>query len=151
MGGCIGGPLTVANRFSAKSRMNRYIQEALVFEADHQDLVYKPDREVIRPWFDMPQANNALTLDPDIFKALEKYEQMEKITHQLPGLDCGACGAPDCAALAEDIVRGLAVESDCIFKLKERIRSVAAQMSELEFEMNRHSKPAEGEKEHGHT
>ncbi len=151
MGGCIGGPLTVANRFSAKSRMNRYIQEAIVFEQTHQDSVFKPDHDVIKAWPEMPLANNALTLDPDIFKALEKYEQMEKITHQLPGLDCGACGAPDCAALAEDIVRGLAVESDCIFKLKERIRNVAAQMSELEYEMNKHTKPAGGKQGDVHT
>lgn len=150
MGGCIGGPLTVANRFSAKSRMNRYIREAELFEEAHGESTYKTDQVTIQPWPEMPAANNALKLDPDIFKALEKYEQMEKITHQLPGLDCGACGAPDCSALAEDIVRGLAVESDCIFKLKERIRVVAAQMSDLEYEMNRHTKPVGGQDGHVH-
>ena len=48
------------------------------------------------------------------------------------GLDCGACGAPSCRALAEDIVRGMASETDCIFKLRERVRDLAAQMVELE-------------------
>lgn len=150
MGGCIGGPLTVANRYSAKSRLNRYVREADDFEKVHPEAIFKADRVELEPWPSSPEPNNALKLDPDIFKALEKYEQMEIITHNLPGLDCGACGAPDCAALAEDIVRGLAVESDCIFKLKERIRSVVAQMSELETELNRHALPG-GNNNHENT
>ncbi|MCK7493482.1 MAG: hypothetical protein MZW92_20480 [Comamonadaceae bacterium] len=34
---------------------------------------------------------------------------------RLPGKDCGACGAPDCATLAEDVVRGEATLDDCVF------------------------------------
>jgi Na+-translocating ferredoxin:NAD+ oxidoreductase RNF subunit RnfB len=34
---------------------------------------------------------------------------------QLPGIDCGACGAPSCEALAEDVVCGLALPDSCIF------------------------------------
>ena len=147
MGGCIGGPLTVANRYSAKSRLNRYVREAELFEREHPNLVFKADQATVDPWDHAPEPNRALQLDPDIFKALEKYEQMEKITQDLPALDCGACGAPDCSALAEDIVRGYATETDCIFKLKERIRSVVAQMSDLENELNRHAK-AGGSNDH---
>lgn len=147
MGGCIGGPLTVANRYSAKSRLNRYVREAELFEREHPNSVFKADQATIDPWDHAPEPNRALQLDPDIFKALEKYEQMEKITQDLPALDCGACGAPDCSALAEDIVRGYATETDCIFKLKERIRSVVAQMSDLENELNRHAK-AGGSNDH---
>ena len=88
-------------------------------------------------WSKPIQPNPAMQLDSDIFRALEKYEQMEQIVRTLPGLDCGACGAPDCLALAEDIVRGEATETDCIFKLKEKIRDVADQMSELESAMNK--------------
>ncbi|MDD2533711.1 MAG: [Fe-Fe] hydrogenase large subunit C-terminal domain-containing protein [Eubacteriales bacterium] len=140
MGGCIGGPLTVANRYSAKSRLNRYVREAEAYEQMHPDAVFKAITCDMNVWDHLPEPNRALQLDPNILKALEKYEQMEKIAHDLPGLDCGACGAPDCSALAEDIVRGFATETDCIFKLKERIRNVVAQMSDLEIELNRHSK-----------
>lgn len=139
MGGCIGGPLTVANRYSAKSRINRYVREADEFEKHNPQAVFKADQIVLEPWANVPEPNRALQLDTDIIKALEKYDQMEKIAHDLPGLDCGACGAPDCSALAEDIVRGFATETDCIFKLKERIRSVVAEMSDLEAELNRHT------------
>jgi Na+-translocating ferredoxin:NAD+ oxidoreductase RNF subunit RnfB len=45
-------------------------------------------------------------------------EAIEAQTAKLPGLDCGACGAPDCRALAEDIVKGLADESFCLVKMR---------------------------------
>lgn len=145
MGGCIGGPLTVANRFSAKSRQRSYIQSAEQLSEDHPEAIFPADQINLAAWPGIIEPNRALQLDEDIFKALEKYEHMEAITKALPGLDCGACGAPDCAALAEDIVRGQATETDCIFKLKERIRHVASQMVELEGEMNRHVTKGETE------
>lgn len=136
-GGCIGGPLTVANRYSAKSRQRGYIQEAKRLAKEHPDHIYPYQMEKAAIWSKPIQPNPAMQLDSDIFRALEKYEQMEQIVRTLPGLDCGACGAPDCLALAEDIVRGEATETDCIFKLKEKIRDVADQMSELESAMNK--------------
>ncbi|MDR2906409.1 MAG: ferredoxin, partial [Bacteroidales bacterium] len=33
----------------------------------------------------------------------------------LPGVDCGACGAPSCQALAEDIAKVEATLTNCIF------------------------------------
>jgi len=61
----------------------------------------------------------------------QKMEQMERILESLPGLDCGSCGAPNCQALAEDVVRELATEMDCVFKLRERVRQLAGEMFEL--------------------
>ena len=40
----------------------------------------------------------------------------------LPGIDCGACGAPDCLTLAEDIVQGKADISHCVFLLQDMVR-----------------------------
>ena len=51
-------------------------------------------------------------------------EEMERISESLPGLDCGCCGAPNCHALAEDIVRGNASKSDCVIILKEQYREL---------------------------
>jgi Na+-translocating ferredoxin:NAD+ oxidoreductase RNF subunit RnfB len=42
-------------------------------------------------------------------------------------LDCGACGAPSCKALAKDIVAGLARESDCLFVLKQLLATLYEQ------------------------
>lgn len=144
-GGCIGGPLTVANRYSAKSRYSGYVRAAEQLAAAAPSQVYEPADTHLETWAESPAPNTALKLDPNIVRALEKYEQMEKIVRNLPGLDCGACGAPDCAALAEDIVRGEATETDCIFKLKERIRKVASEMVELEVQMNRAGLKGESE------
>jgi iron only hydrogenase large subunit-like protein len=127
-GGCLGGPLTVENVYVAKTRLKKHIDEAkkTYIEEDNdyniddimwtKDIAYKP----------------IMKLDTDIGKAMKKLEDLEKINDALPGLDCGACGAPSCRALAEDIVRGNANETDCIFKLREKVRNIATQMIGLE-------------------
>ena len=40
----------------------------------------------------------------------------------LPGFDCAACGAPDCQTLADDVVRGDAQLSHCIFMQQQMIK-----------------------------
>jgi len=40
----------------------------------------------------------------------------------LPAKDCAACGAPSCAAHAEDVARGLAALEDCVFVRLERLQ-----------------------------
>ena len=62
-----------------------------------------------------------LKLDDDMVKALVKMQRIDELTDELPGLDCGACGAPSCRALAEDIVRDNAVLTQCIIKLREKV------------------------------
>ncbi len=146
MGGCIGGPLTVANRYSAQSRYTGHVRAAEELQRNEPGKVYEPANSYLAAWPESPEPNDALKLDPNIMLALQKYERMEKIVRNLPGLDCGACGAPDCAALAEDIVRGEATETDCIFKLKERIRRVASEMVELEIQMTRAAPQTEAER-----
>ena len=60
---------------------------------------------------------------------------MEKIINMLPGIDCGSCGAPSCRALAEDIIRDKASIDDCVFKMRERVRSLVTEMVELQNHM----------------
>ena len=54
---------------------------------------------------------------------------VEELTEQLPGLDCGSCGAPTCRALAEDIVRGEADRTDCIYVFFEYIGNLSREIS----------------------
>ena len=44
-----------------------------------------------------------------------------------PGFDCGVCGAPTCQALAEDIARGEANISHCMFmqRMMERNKKLS--------------------------
>ena len=55
-------------------------------------------------------------LDPDMAEAMRKLSLIDAKTHSLPGRDCGSCGAPSCAAFAEDIVLGRAFEEDCPYR-----------------------------------
>ena len=56
---------------------------------------------------------------------------MEEILAELPGLDCGSCGAPTCAALAEDVVRGKAAVNDCTVLMRRRMEDVACSLHAL--------------------
>ena len=58
-------------------------------------------------------------------KTVYKLQQMKEIYSGLPHIDCGSCGRPSCQAMAEEIVRGHGSVTDCIFKLREGIASLA--------------------------
>jgi len=129
-GGCLGGPLTVENVYVAKTRLKKHIEDAREAQKGIRQPLEPYDESIV--WTGEIAYKPVLKLDTDIDKAIKKLEALEKIYDGLPGLDCGACGAPSCRALAEDIVRGIAYETDCIFKLREKVRDLAAQMKELE-------------------
>jgi iron only hydrogenase large subunit-like protein len=62
----------------------------------------------------------ASQLSDDFATARKMMQNMEDIIEQLPGLDCGSCGAPNCRALAEDIVRRKAKLEDCVTIMKSQ-------------------------------
>jgi hypothetical protein len=131
-GGCVGGPLNVTNLFVGRVRLrdlikrfgskNQYFDEKRLYELCGQGQFEAT--EPFEPRFLMP-------LDEDVAQALIKMERIDHITEDLPGLDCGACGSPSCRALAEDVVRGIALESDCVIKLREKVKTLAGEMLDL--------------------
>jgi iron only hydrogenase large subunit-like protein len=125
--GCVGGPLTVENPYIAKTRLRNREESAPPEPATPRFAALED-----LGWTKTVEPLNALVLDPDMLKALVLMEEIELRAAELPGLDCGSCGAPTCRALAEDIVRGAAVESDCVFKLREKVRGLAKELIELE-------------------
>jgi len=72
-----------------------------------------------------------MRLATDVKTALDLLRRVEDIEEDLPGLDCGSCGSPNCRALAEDIVRGTSYQTDCLFKLRERVHELASEVVEL--------------------
>ncbi|VBB06322.1 iron hydrogenase [Lucifera butyrica] len=132
-GGCIGGPLTVENRFVAEHRMRQRIRQMREDEAKQEKRPPQDYREVELGVAERRaiEPRPVMRLDEDIFKALYKVELMEKTLQKLPGLDCGSCGSPNCKALAEDIAQGRASETDCVFKLREKVRDLAWEMVDL--------------------
>lgn len=132
IGGCLGGPLTVENVYIAKTRLKKHIDDAKTHNTGEQ-MPEKQMDDIV--WTGNVEFKPVMKLDEDMEVAMKKLETLELIHKDLAGLDCGACGAPSCRALAEDIVRGNATETDCIFKLREKVRDLAVQMMELEAKM----------------
>ncbi|MBQ6626649.1 MAG: 4Fe-4S binding protein [Ruminococcus sp.] len=124
-GGCVGGILNVENPYVAQARIHN-LRKYLPVSLNHLDSDFDINEFMWKG--ELEFSGEGFRLDEDIFKAMDKMEQMEKICETLPGLDCGSCGAPTCRAMAEDIVKGIAKETDCIHKLKKHIQNVYEQL-----------------------
>ncbi len=118
--GCVGGGLNVENPFVALSRMKRMSKEGNHREMDSSEFrkLYQEGK------FDVPKLKprSIMELDTDLFAALEKVQKIDKIMSQLPGINCCACGSPNCYALAEDIVQGKATIDDCVILYKNKTK-----------------------------
>ena len=68
-------------------------------------------------WDKIPEPSTSFQLDPNRFVAMQKLMLVEEYLKKLPGIDCGACGAPTCRCHAEDVVMHGGV-LDCV-KLDE--------------------------------
>lgn len=125
-GGCVGGPLNTTNLFVGRVRLRDLIKrfgpkEPFFDEKKLAEFYGKGEFEAAKPF----EPRFLMPLDEDVAQALIKMERLDQITNDLPGLDCGACGSPSCRALAEDVIRGIAYETDCVIKLKEKVRTLA--------------------------
>ena len=109
--GCSGGVLNVENPFMAKARCRMKSKSYKEYDPNNSELNYtRKDLE----WDLIMEARTILKLDNNFKLALDKMAKLESISQKLPGIDCGACGAPTCRALAEDIVMGRAKMADCM-------------------------------------
>lgn len=124
--GCIGGVLTVENPYIARTKLKllrKYLPVSLNRETADQSQLN---------WNKPIEYTPVMKLDDDFSVAMTKMARMEKLESELPGLDCGSCGAPTCRALAEDIVRGAAAMDDCIYRFKENITSLIDNIHKLD-------------------
>jgi iron only hydrogenase large subunit-like protein len=134
--GCIGGVLNVINPFQAKFNLEQRIKKIKEISKKQKLELDISDDEYYN--FALPDeitADNLSKLDNDFKKAMQKLEQLQKEIELLPGLDCAACGAPDCKTFAEDIVNGRAVRSDCIFMLRQQLGELADELADLANEL----------------
>ncbi|MBN1592142.1 MAG: 4Fe-4S dicluster domain-containing protein [Candidatus Coatesbacteria bacterium] len=114
-GGCIGGPLTVQNRYIASHTISKFVG---LFGSKPQVEEMMKSGEQERAHFRLAKSINPVSippLDTDTSFAIGKMRLREEILRKLPGKNCAACGAPDCLTLADDIVRGRASIEDCVF------------------------------------
>jgi len=135
IGGCIGGALTVENQYIARVKLRR-LSEKIGFQSNlNTDSIIKQFNEGYYHLEEKILPKSAFKLDDDLVEAIRKMDLLEKTVKDLPGLDCGSCGSPNCRALAEDIVKGQANETDCIFKLRDKVKQLAAEMFDLAKKM----------------
>ena len=117
---CAGALLSVDNRFLCGERMYARARKAAERERNGE---MPRDREMEKyqeylienSTVDEVQPRSMLVLDPDISKALEKMEKIERMKEHLPQIDCGVCGAPTCEAFATDVVCQQASLHQCVF------------------------------------
>ncbi len=115
--GCVGGPLNVENTFIGKNRIRKLSKAYGMDKPINIDIDLTPKNF---EWDMQIEPMPIFKLDNDFRKALEKMAKIEEITQTLPGINCGACGAPTCRVLAEDIVNGTASVESCVVLFKQK-------------------------------
>lgn len=125
-GGCVGGVLCVENAYVARARLQR-LRHYLPVSCNHLEDGIPGEMKWEKDLMFAP----VLKLSQDMNEALRMMADIDRICAELPGLDCGSCGAPSCRALAEDIVRGQADKNQCIFIMREEIKNVAAALTSM--------------------
>ncbi len=121
-GGCVGGVMAVENPFVAKARLQtlrRYLPVTqAVLPQDGKD--YIPDYYFFEG---MPDYRPISRLSESFAESLRMMADIQRLRTELPGIDCGACGAPNCRAFAEDVVRGNAKRDGCIVENARQLQS----------------------------
>ena len=118
-GGCVGGVLTIQNPFIAKARLQglrRYLPVS-------QNFIPK-DKENSLPeelmFNDLPIYRPISRLSDSMQESMRMMSEIQKLKTELPGIDCGSCGAPNCRAFAEDVVKGHTTLENCLIRLRHK-------------------------------
>lgn len=108
---CCGGILVQGNRFLVKERLDNLADELPPTHAKQQEF-----KDVCSGHIPMEriEPRAMVKFHEDFNVALERMEEARRLRRVLPNIDCGACGAPSCEALADDIVCGRATLEHCL-------------------------------------
>lgn len=118
-GGCVGGVMCVENPFIAKARLlslRNYLPVSQTFPKTE-----KGDNFIPRDFFfdEFPKYSPISKLSDNIGESMRMMAAIQALKESLPGIDCGACGAPTCRAFAEDVVKGEARIKNCKIRTPE--------------------------------
>jgi iron only hydrogenase large subunit-like protein len=129
--GCVSGALTVENPYVARARAIRLSQSLGEGPATDRESVEELYRQGFYHVKTRPGAQPLKPLDSDISRAITKMKERDQFLSLLPGIDCGACGAPSCEAFAEDVVLRQAEQSSCVFIRQRQVTGLVERLSEL--------------------
>ena len=110
-GGCVGGVMTMQNPFIAKARLQtlrRYLPVSQNFLSKEES--YIPESYIFN---EIPTYHPISRLSDSMAESMRMMADIQKLRDTLPGIDCGACGAPNCRAVAEDSVRNRSCGAKC--------------------------------------
>ena len=119
-GGCVGGVMALENPFVAKARLQtlrRYLPVS-------QNYLSEDEREYIPEHYffeNLPTYRPIQRLSENFAESLRMMANIQKLRDALPGIDCGACGAPTCRAFAEDVVKGNVKRDSCPVEKSKRM------------------------------
>lgn len=125
-GGCVGGVLQVENPYVAKTKL-KLLRKYMPIAGSHLD--GREPKDVY--WTNEVEFLPVYRLGANPKESMEMMQKIDELAEALPGLDCGSCGAPSCRALAEDIIRGVANERDCIHLLKRYLHKISSDLNSL--------------------
>jgi hypothetical protein len=122
-GGCCNGNLTVDNVYVSQAKLQSLMQ-------DLPDTDPVTEAEVARryPAEDFrtesaPQPREHHVVG-DLRERVRRVKEEQRIAASLPGLNCGLCGAPTCAAFARDVALGEARHADCVLLSNRRLEDL---------------------------
>ena len=110
-GGCVGGVMTMQNPFIAKAwlqTLRRYLPVSQNFLSKEES--YIPESYIFN---EIPTYHPISRLSDSMAESMRMMADIQKLRDTLPGIDCGACGAPNCRAFAEDTVRNKSCGAKC--------------------------------------
>ena len=118
-GGCVGGVLTMQDPFVAKARLQslrRYLPVSQNFLSGED---YIPEGYLFNS---LPEYHPISRLSDSMAESMRMMADIQKLRKELPGIDCGSCGAPTCRSFAEDVVKKHACKDDCPIAMVRRLR-----------------------------
>ncbi|MDO9510208.1 MAG: [Fe-Fe] hydrogenase large subunit C-terminal domain-containing protein [Bacteroidales bacterium] len=117
---CAGGVLASGNRFLTVERLRKRANSS----EEQQNDTIPPRSESINDYHDkllndssisIITPRSMLKLDEDMGEAMRKMDNVNQLMKCFPRIDCGACGTPNCQALATDIVQGNGKIEQCFY------------------------------------
>jgi len=129
--GCVSGSLVVENPYVARARILHILER---LRREPKERRRRPEEFFPDTQFVIDRRLAAAPRDPldlDVGRAIEKVRQLEEIRRSLPNINCGACGAPSCAAFAEDVVRGEDRIESCVFVALRKLRAEKADVIDV--------------------
>jgi iron only hydrogenase large subunit-like protein len=104
--GCIGGPLTVADKYQAKVILQKF---GRMFGQGKRVRRAQAERAYQEGWY-LSETGEIRTAKEEkglsIAEAIARQNRVEAVLQRLPGKECGHCGYPDCRTFAEDVADG---------------------------------------------